>query len=110
MASPGSAITLIQRYINGTYQNGFDTVALFDDGFHDNQTEIIVDWQPTGKSTLRSRLTWIDRQHEHFAQRDYDGWRGDQLVVVPHREIAREPARPARYHHVVGSALELSYQ
>ncbi|MGZ5692079.1 MAG: XrtB/PEP-CTERM-associated polysaccharide biosynthesis outer membrane protein EpsL [Burkholderiales bacterium] len=77
LASPGSAIAVIQRYVKGTYKNSFDPATLFDDGFHDNQSEIVADWAATGKSALRGRLTWIDRHHDNFAQRNYDGLAGE---------------------------------
>jgi exopolysaccharide biosynthesis operon protein EpsL len=77
VAAPGSEFSLIQRYVKGTYKTGFDPATLFDDAFHDNQTELLADWQPTGKSAVRGRLTWIDREHEHFSQRNYDGVAGE---------------------------------
>lgn len=77
LAAPGSSIAVIQRYVKGTYKNGFDPAALFDNGFRDNQTEVVADWIATGKSALRGRLTWTDRHHEHFTQRDYAGLGGE---------------------------------
>jgi exopolysaccharide biosynthesis operon protein EpsL len=77
VAAPGSTIAVIQRYVKGTYKNNVDPAMLFDNGFHDNQSEIVADWVATGKSTVRSRVTWIDRHHEQFSQRDYHGLAGE---------------------------------
>jgi exopolysaccharide biosynthesis operon protein EpsL len=77
LAAPGSAVALIQRYVHGTYKNGFDAALLFDDGFRDSQSELVADWIATGKSTLHGRLTWIDRRHDHFPQRDYEALAGE---------------------------------
>ena len=77
VSAPGTSLAVIQRSVHGTYSNGLDPATLFDDGFRDNQTEVVADWAATGKSTFRGRLTRIDRQHDHFPQRDFDALAGE---------------------------------
>jgi exopolysaccharide biosynthesis operon protein EpsL len=87
LAARGTSLTVLQRYVDGTYKNGLDPASccqqvnqpnyLFDDGFRDDQTELVGDWIASGKSTFHGRLTHIDRRHNHFPQRDYDKWAGE---------------------------------
>ena len=81
LRAPGTSLALIQRYVNGSYKGTFDPTALFDSGFHDNQTEVVGDWNATGKSSFHGRLTWIDRNHDNFSQRDYSAWAGEASNV-----------------------------
>ena len=81
LASPGRSVALIQRRVEGDYKNSLDAADLIDDGFHENQTEVVADWLATGKSTLRGRLAWVDRHHDHFAARDYDAWVGEATYL-----------------------------
>jgi exopolysaccharide biosynthesis operon protein EpsL len=74
LASSGNWITFTQRRLNGDYQQGrLDPVNLLDNGFREDQTEIQASWAPTGMSSFTGQVAWIDRQHEHFAQRDFEG-------------------------------------
>ena len=34
-------------------------------------------WKLTGKSELNGRLTYLDREHDHFSQRDFSGFTGN---------------------------------
>lgn len=74
----GNMLTLRAKQLDGTYaKRQFNTVQQYDNAFAQNGYELNVDWRLTGKTQLRGRLEYLDRKHEHFAARDYDGWVGN---------------------------------
>lgn len=74
----GNMLTLRAKQLDGSYaKRQFNTVQQFDNGFSQNGYELNVDWRLAGKTQLRGRLEYLDRKHEHFAARDYDGWAGN---------------------------------
>jgi exopolysaccharide biosynthesis operon protein EpsL len=67
-------ISLVQRESNGEYGGRpFDPVAQLDSGFDESETEAKLSWRLTGKSLIRGKLGYLDRKHDNFSQRDYDG-------------------------------------
>ena len=93
VAAPGTSLALIQRHVNGSYTSTLDPVNLLDDGFRENQSEAVANWNATGKSTFRGRLTWLDRQHDHFPQRDYDALAGEVGFLW-------SPTAKSRFHFI----------
>ena len=78
VAASGSSVTATRRSSRGTTINQpLDPVNLIDDGFRLRESELQSTWLVSGKSTLNGRLTWIERSHEHFAQRDFSGMAGN---------------------------------
>jgi exopolysaccharide biosynthesis operon protein EpsL len=70
-------ISLVQRESKGKYQGReLDPIAQLDKGFDQTETEAKLYWKLTGKSTVEARLGYLDRTHDNFSQRDYDGWVG----------------------------------
>lgn len=77
LAQSGSSIALVRRSTDGDYVNRvIDVVNLFDSRFRQTDTELRAKWIASGRSTLYGTLTWLDRRHEHFAQRDFSGAAG----------------------------------
>lgn len=78
----GNMLTLRAKQLDGTYsKRQFNTVSQYDNGFTQNGYELNVDWRLTGKTKLQGRLEYLDRQHEHFVARDYNGWIGNLDVA-----------------------------
>ncbi len=74
----GNLLTLRAKHLDGSYaKREFNSVQQFDNGFSQDGYELAADWRLTGKTQLRGRLEYLDRQHDHFSARDYDGWVGD---------------------------------
>ena len=77
VARSESWISLVQRESHGDYRGRIlDPVAQLDTGFDQSETEAKLNWRLTVKSTIDAKLAYVDRQHDHFSQRDYDGMVG----------------------------------
>lgn len=77
LAPSDSWVSLVQREFQGEYRGRvLDPLAQLDTGFEQNETEAQLNWKLTGKSTIDARLGYVDRNHDHFSQRDYDGMVG----------------------------------
>lgn len=77
---PRSGNSLIARTsrLDGEYtKRNFNAVNQFDNGFTEDVHSLDMNWLLTGKGRLLGRLAYVDRQHDHFAQRDYSGWTGN---------------------------------
>lgn len=87
----GDSATLLARRGNGEYPDrAVDTVALLDNRFSQNETELSLGYRLSGKSMLTGRLARVERKHDNIPERDYTGttglldWRWDptaQIVV-----------------------------
>jgi exopolysaccharide biosynthesis operon protein EpsL len=74
----GSALSLVQRAIQGEYLNRVADAANFsDNAFRQSDVELKLDWNLSGKSAIRGRLTWVAVRHEHFSARDFSGLAGE---------------------------------
>jgi hypothetical protein len=73
-----NSISVIQRRLRGNYQeSNLDPINFFDNGFREDQTEARAQWVATGKSNFTGYVARLDRQHEHFPQRDFQAFAGD---------------------------------
>lgn len=69
-----NSIALVQRAFNGNYQGRVaDALTQLDSGFKQKETELQLQWRLTGKSLVDTRLGYIDREHDNFSSRDYNG-------------------------------------
>jgi exopolysaccharide biosynthesis operon protein EpsL len=74
VAPSENSIALIQRAYNGEYQGRVaDATSQLDSGFKQRETEVQVQWRLTGKSLIDAKLGYVDREHDNFSSRDYDG-------------------------------------
>ena len=73
LAGSTSSISLLRRRFDGDYQQRIDPINLLDNGFQEDQTELVARWAASGKSTVTTRIAWIERKHENFPQRDFEG-------------------------------------
>ncbi|MDP3538788.1 MAG: outer membrane beta-barrel protein [Azonexus sp.] len=70
----GNTLTARAATLDGTYnKRKFNTVSQYDNGFQQNVYGLDLDWRLTGKSQVKGRLDYLERQHEHFSSRDYSG-------------------------------------
>lgn len=70
----GNSITLMGHERNGTYKNRtLNPVFFYDNGFDETEMESKLNWMLSGKSKVNMRLAYINRDHDHFNQRDYSG-------------------------------------
>ena len=70
----GSAITLMEHDRQGVYASSpLDPVQFYDNGFSEREDEAQLAWQLSGKSALNLRAAFVNREHDHFSQRDYSG-------------------------------------
>lgn len=75
-------ISLVQRQSTGDYEGReFNAVSQFDNGFDQRETEVQLNYRLTGKSLIDARLGYVDREHDNFSARDYDGMVG-QLAHI----------------------------
>lgn len=67
-------VSLVQKESKGDY-NGrpLDPVSLLDNSFDQHETEARANWRLSGKSVLDGRLGYVNREHDHFSDRDYSG-------------------------------------
>lgn len=72
----GSEIILLQRESTGDYSRPLDSTRQFDTGYDQSETEAKLDWLITGKSRITAKLGYVEREHDNFNQRDYDGMTG----------------------------------
>ena len=79
--SSGSTISVIQRSTTGDYLNQSSN-ALLGTGYQQDETELRASWIATGKSTLRGRLTWLERTQNGAAQRNFSGVAGEVIYAL----------------------------
>jgi exopolysaccharide biosynthesis operon protein EpsL len=99
-SAAGRVLSVMQRSIQGEYLNRVPDAANFsDNSFRQNDTELKLDWNLSGKSAIRSRLTWVNVRHEHISARDFSGLTGElgniwtptsklRVEIVAKRDIA----------------------
>jgi len=70
----GSSIKLMAHERQGDYSRRTPNAAsLLDTGFSEKEVETILDWLISGKSRINLRAAYLNRDHDHFSQRDYSG-------------------------------------
>lgn len=72
----GTEITLVQRKSTGEFNRPVDAARQLDTGYDQNETEAKLDWRITGKSHITAKVGYVDREHDTFTLRDYDGMTG----------------------------------
>jgi exopolysaccharide biosynthesis operon protein EpsL len=77
VAPSENSIALVQRAYNGNYRGrALDVTNQLDTGFRHHETEAQLVWRLTGKSLIDAKLGYVDREHDNFSSRDYDGMTG----------------------------------
>lgn len=74
VAESGAAVTVGHRHGTGQFPGReLDSATLLDTGFRQAESELLLRWPVSGRSTLDGRLTHVTRRHDHFSERDYSG-------------------------------------
>jgi len=74
----GNTLTFGVSRLDGEYKNRqLNIASQIDKRFYEDVYGLDMNWGLTGKSLLRGRLAYLDRQHESFTKRDYSGWVGN---------------------------------
>ena len=61
------------RHGSGSYE---DTAATGGGDFHEDETDVVLRWPTTGKTSLDARLGHVSRKHDDNTQRDFSGMVG----------------------------------
>jgi exopolysaccharide biosynthesis operon protein EpsL len=74
LARTNSTIGLQARHTRGGYPNSETLGSLFADNSYDqNEFKAKVDWRVTGKSRIQFVGGWVQRKHDAFPTRDFNG-------------------------------------
>ena len=110
VANSGSSATLTGRQADGSYdKRPLNVGSQLDTGFTQQDLELRVSWALSGKSNLGGRVTRLQRRHDNFAARDFNGTAGQldftytptgklQLAVSATRNIASYQSGPVSYY------------
>lgn len=72
-----SGTSLAYRFKNGEGEYPGRTLsAVSASDFTDREHELRLDWAPTGKTTVKARLSHVDRAHDGLSARDFSGVTG----------------------------------
>lgn len=74
----GNSITALLRTVAGDYLNrGTALVALADNSYTENASELLATWSLTGSSRLNTKLGWVSRDNKDPTRRDFSGQSSD---------------------------------
>jgi exopolysaccharide biosynthesis operon protein EpsL len=77
VARSTNSVAFNLRSLDGRYVDRvLDPAGRIDDGFRRNETEALVLWRATEKSSFEGRAAWLDYRSDHFAERDFSGLAG----------------------------------
>ncbi|ACT48702.1 exopolysaccharide biosynthesis operon protein EpsL [Methylotenera mobilis JLW8] len=78
----GTTTSLIMHDKKGVYDNrALNASNLSDTGFDEREVEAGLNWILSGKSRLDVKASYVDRNHDHFSQRDYARPAGSVIFV-----------------------------
>lgn len=78
VSTANNSITLVRRESTGDYRGRqLDFTGQFDTGFKQHETEARLYWMLTGKSEILARMDYLEREHDHFSERDFSGMTGN---------------------------------
>ena len=73
----GSSLSSTLKNTQGRYLNRtLSSTALLDDEFSQWDYGLRLGWNVTAQSAIDLSISYINREHANFGQRDYDGWVG----------------------------------
>ena len=78
IAPTGSWVSATRRSIQGHYLNAaLSPVSNDFDSYRQDETELRANWILDGRSTVTSRLAWIERHNETFTRGNFSGLAGE---------------------------------
>ena len=76
VAPSENSISLIHRESKGDFGRTANPFNQLDSGFKQSETEAQLNMRLSGKSAIVGRLGYLDRKHDNFSSRDFDGING----------------------------------
>ncbi|TLD46420.1 MAG: hypothetical protein FAZ92_01273 [Accumulibacter sp.] len=74
LGASGNSLTARAIHLEGSYsKRPFDSFFQFDNGFTQDNYQLDLSWRVSGLSQIRGRIEYLDREYQHFSQRDYSG-------------------------------------
>jgi len=73
VSSAKNSVSLVRRWTSGNFARAPDPTTEMESSFTQTDDEIRVLWQPTVKTSVNTRLAYIERRSDQFAVRDYSG-------------------------------------
>ena len=75
----GSSLSYVMRSGRGEYFKRDQPLAAtqFDTAFDQRENELRLIWRTSVKTTIDARAAYLEREHDHFGQRDYAGTVGN---------------------------------
>jgi hypothetical protein len=73
----GSSVTMMQHQREGEFANLSPSLP---QTFSENETEAKFNWRVSAKSSVNTRLAFVERMHDQFSSKNYEGWVGDASV------------------------------
>lgn len=73
----GSSITMMNHVRKGSFDDRpINQAALLDNGYKEQEYEVRLNWLVTAKSQLNFVTSYLNRDHDHFSERDFSGLQG----------------------------------
>ncbi len=73
----GSEVTMMQHQREGEFANINPSLP---QSFTENETEAKFNWRVTAKSSVNTRLAFVERMHDQYSSRNYSGLVGDASI------------------------------
>lgn len=118
----GSSVTWMTTVRQGQFtKRALNAGSLLDTGYDERESEARLEWLASERSRFNLRTSHLDRTHDHFDQRDFDGWTGRleymwspsaklRLNASAARELASYQTTESSYSQNDSVGLALGYE
>lgn len=118
----GSSVTWMTTLRQGQFtKRALNAGSLLDTGYDERESEARLEWLASERSRFNLRTSHLDRTHDHFDQRDFDGWTGRleymwspsaklRLNASAARELASYQTTESSYSQNDSVGLALGYE
>lgn len=72
----GSNFSFLGHRRSSDVQRELSPASLLDTGYSENEFEWDLVFKEAGRSNLNTKLAYLNREYDHFSQRDYNAWLG----------------------------------
>lgn len=81
----GNRVSYVGRRARGEYINRRDPVVfgMTDNAFEDREHALTAQWDLSGKTQVDARIAYFEREHAHYAARDFSGVTGSANINWP---------------------------
>lgn len=118
----GSSVTWMTTLRQGQFtKRALNAGSLLDTGYDERESEARLEWLASERSRFNLRTSHLDRTHDHFDQRDFEGWTGRleymwspsaklRLNASAARELASYQTTESSYSQNDSVGLALGYE